>query len=116
MSARLEEITEWEVLARKSGYRVEVLASALGVSRQTLRHHTLQRLGVPTKVWLADLKMREARQLLKGCTRIKEIAQQVGFQHPTHFSRAFRSAHGTNPKAFLVLQINQFSRTCSKMV
>lgn len=116
MSTRLEQITAWDAMAKKAGYRVEVLASTLGISRQALRKHTLQRVGVPTKAWLADLKMREARQLLKGYNRIKEIAQQVGFEHATHFSRAFRSVHGTNPKAFLVLQINQSSATCSRMV
>jgi AraC-like DNA-binding protein/quercetin dioxygenase-like cupin family protein len=51
--------------------------------------------------YLLRLKMNAAtEQLLQPGTLIKEVATQVGFNDPFHFSRVFRSVMGLSPAAF----------------
>lgn len=50
---------------------------------------------------LTRLKMNEAAaQLFLGRYTVKEVAAQVGFSDPYHFSRAFKKHYGTSPVHF----------------
>lgn len=58
--------------------------------------------GMTAQRYLAMLRTNHAARMLAsdpGPT-IKEIAHQVGYQDPYHFSRAFKSVHGVSPKKF----------------
>lgn len=44
-----------------------------------------------------------ARRLREGGCLVKEIAAELGFANPNHFSRVFRRIHGCSPDAFLRL-------------
>ncbi len=47
------------------------------------------------------LKMQQACQLLENTTlRIKEVAYQLGYQDPYHFSRVFTNIMGLSPRSF----------------
>ena len=47
------------------------------------------------------LRLQEARRLLEGTQQsIQDIAAQVGFEDPFHFSRTFRGTYGMSPRAF----------------
>ncbi len=50
--------------------------------------------------FVTELRIREAERLLKE-TRlpIREICVNVGYEHPSNFSRAFKSITGKNPKS-----------------
>jgi AraC-like DNA-binding protein len=41
-----------------------------------------------------------AEKLRSGDTPIKVIAAEIGFLSRSHFSRAFREAHGLDPSAY----------------
>jgi AraC-like DNA-binding protein len=116
MESDLDRITDWEPFAEQAGYRVQALAESLHRTPQSLRNYVRKRWKVSTKTWLADLQMRAARRHLVAHSRPKEIAQHLGFQHATHFSRAFRSVHGTSPRAFLIDQASESSERVSKLV
>lgn len=116
MESDLDRITDWEPLAEQAGYRVQVLAEFVHRTPQSLRNYVRKRWKMSTKTWLADLQMRTARRQLVAHVRPKEIAQHLGFQHATHFSRAFRIAHGTSPRAFLIDQANELSGKVSILV
>ena len=50
---------------------------------------------------LADIRMRHARSLLRETDMpISRIAAAAGCSTPAQFSKAFRSYHGTTPRAY----------------
>ena len=97
MGSRLDQITDWEERARTAGYRTDGLALGAGVTRQQLNRHFRARWGAVVHLWIERLRISEGLRLKQEGKRIKEIAQELGFQHATHFSRAFRRAQGTCP-------------------
>ena len=52
--------------------------------------------------FLVRLKMRHAASLLLSSSRlVKDIAFELGFENPFHFSRTFKSVYGVSPENFL---------------
>lgn len=50
---------------------------------------------------LTRLKMGRAADLLSNCDRmVKEVAEEVGFSDPYHFSRVFKRVYGIPPETF----------------
>ncbi len=55
--------------------------------------------------YLVRLKMNHAAELLREPgAMVKQVAEQVGFADPFHFSRAFKAVLGLSPKAFCQLR------------
>jgi AraC-like DNA-binding protein len=60
---------------------------------------------------LTRLKMNEAAaHLIGGQSTVKEIAAQVGFSDPYHFSRVFKKHHGIPPVRFQAARARQSRR------
>jgi AraC-like DNA-binding protein len=58
--------------------------------------------GQPPHKTLMLLKMRRSAELLAtGKLMVKEVALDVGFEDPYHFSRVFKRVHGVSPGLFL---------------
>ena len=52
--------------------------------------------------FLIRLKMGHAASLLLSSRRlVKDIAFELGFENPFHFSRTFKSVYGVSPEKFL---------------
>jgi AraC-like DNA-binding protein len=52
--------------------------------------------------YLMRLKMNRAADLLLNSGKlVKEVAEELGFADPYHFSRAFKKVHGLSPSQFL---------------
>jgi len=101
MDRRLDPITNWDTRAREARYHVETLARSVRVTRQQLCRHFRIRFGFSTRAWLEKLKKQDALSLVQEGKPIQEIAQQLGYKHSTHFTRAFRRAHGSPPRSFV---------------
>jgi AraC-like DNA-binding protein len=77
------------------------LAKLSNCSVSTLRRQFQQTLGMPPYEWILQTRLRHARRLLTTTTlRIKEIAEQMGFDDPFQFSRMFRQRTGWSPRQF----------------
>ncbi|MGA9700932.1 GlxA family transcriptional regulator [Pseudomonas sp.] len=77
------------------------LASALSVSVRTLIRHFNSVLGTTPLAYLQNLRIEISMTLLEsGDLSIEEIANQVGYQNASSFTRLFRQQVGSTPAAY----------------
>ena len=107
MQCRLEGIDDWEERARRALYHVDTLALGAGVTTEALRVHWWKQRRCCTKMWLEYLRALDALGLLSAGRQIKDVASMVGFQHRSHFSRAFFAAFKLSPKDHACLLIGR---------
>jgi transcriptional regulator GlxA family with amidase domain len=90
MGSCLDEISDWEALARENNFRVSRLAQSTGVCQRQLERYFHHKFQLSPRNWLEKLKMADAESLRRQGLPVKEIASITGFKNPTHFSRAHR--------------------------
>ncbi|MFG6430842.1 AraC family transcriptional regulator [Roseateles sp. LYH14W] len=82
-------------------WTVEELARSAGTSRTVLAERFQQLVGSPPMQYLTHWRMVLAANLLAGSNApLAHIAEQVGYQTDTAFSRAFRREYGAPPAAW----------------
>jgi len=80
---------------------LEDLARHAGMSRTSLERHFQAALGVTPMIYLRNLRLRHAAELLVNTDfSLKEIADQSGFTSMPYFFRAFRSCYGVPPMEY----------------
>lgn len=75
-------------------------ASLTGRSESTFRREFKQKTGRSPRKWIIEQRLNRAKELLH--TRrdsVSEVAQQVGYQHVSHFIKAYKKAFGHTPTA-----------------
>jgi len=81
--------------------RVEDVACAVGYSSSRLSHLFSACVGQSIADHIRSLRMARARDLLESTDlTVCEIAHQVGYGDPAHFSRAFKRSERMSPNAF----------------
>jgi AraC-like DNA-binding protein len=81
--------------------RLEDYARMLGYSSRTLSRATLAAAGVNAKEFIDRRVVLEAKRLLAhGDATASQIAHQLAFPSPTHFSKYFHRRTGQTPIAF----------------
>jgi AraC-like DNA-binding protein len=79
----------------------EELARQHGLAPSTFRRLWQQRFGVPPARYQAQVRMYRACRLLRETDRaVADIAAEVGYADPLHFSRRFRTIIGTTATAY----------------
>ncbi len=82
-------------------WTVEELAANAGTSRSVLAERFQQLVGSSPIQYLTDWRMLLAANLLRRSSApLSQIAEDVGYQTDTAFSRAFRRAYGAPPAAW----------------
>jgi AraC-like DNA-binding protein len=77
------------------------LAAALGCSREHLSRVFRLQTGAAPYRYIMQEKVRSALNMLRSSSlSAKEVAARLGFAHPAHFTRVFRSFTGTTPSAY----------------
>ena len=99
MNSRLHQIQNWTELARQANWSATLLAKKCNVSVRTLERFFHEKMGKSPQVWLAEQRQREALELLRVSSSVKETAITLGYKHPTHFSRDFKKHWGHSPAA-----------------
>ncbi|WP_018525402.1 AraC family transcriptional regulator [Alkalispirochaeta alkalica] len=80
---------------------MEAVADSLDISLEHLTRLFTQHLGIPPLQYYRRLRMDVATSLLLDTTlSIKEIAWELGYQNPFHFSRSFRRYAHLSPRAY----------------
>jgi AraC family transcriptional regulator, arabinose operon regulatory protein len=82
-------------------HSVESLAAMVYLSPSRLAHLFREQTGQTVAEALRQLRLRQAARLLRHSGRsIQEIAAEVGFHCPFHFSRRFRQSFGVSPREY----------------
>lgn len=77
---------------------VEQLASRLHLSTSRLRQLFAQRLGIGPKLYIREVRLGRARNLLENSSlSVKEVMAAVGFGDASHFSRDYKKRFGILP-------------------
>ena len=97
MKSRLCQINNWPELAKAAKYRTSDLAGKCGVSTRELQRFILCEKGKCPHEWLNELRQMQALSLMGSGKSVKEIAFELGYRYPAHFSRDFKHFHGTPP-------------------
>ncbi len=78
------------------------LAHLVGLNETYLKVHFKAFFQSTVYGYVKSQRMEQAKKLLiRGEMNISEIASEVGYKYPTHFSAAFKKSIGVSPKDFL---------------
>lgn len=81
--------------------RIADVAEHVELSERALRHLFKLNTDLLPKQYLEHLRIEEAKKLLEtGDMFIKDIANQLGFSTPYHFSECFKKVSGVSPKYY----------------
>lgn len=84
-----------------SGLDRQTVARACGLTPKQLDHAFKGTLQTTPATFIKNLRMAKARELLKARNAlVREVAEQVGYTDPFHFSRVFKCHHGYPPSGF----------------
>jgi len=83
-------------------WSVARLAREEGISERYLNQMFRKVVGESPKRFLNRMRLLTAEQMLRfGRMNVKEVALQMGFATPSHFSNSFRAFFGDAPKEYL---------------
>jgi transcriptional regulator GlxA family with amidase domain len=99
MDNQLGNIRNWPERARQADGSAAVLAKNCGVSLRTLQRFFPINMGKSPKAWLSEQWMLHANEQLRVEASVKNAAINLGYKHPTHFSRDFKLQCGHCPTA-----------------
>ena len=91
----------WERLAARAHYRASGMARAAGVSLRTLQRYFRAKHNCTVTDWLRALRLEEARTRLAKCDSVKEVAFDLGYKQPSHFTRDFKGRFGVSPRTLM---------------
>ena len=91
----------WEALAKQARYRPQELAELCGVSMRTMQRYFRARYNQTVTDWLREVRLSEAMTYLKGCDSVKQVAFDLGYKQPSHFTRDFKKRFGVPPRSIL---------------
>lgn len=95
------------------GWSVQSLAETAGVSKKRFKTIFPSIVGTPCYAWLQEQRLVAARdQLRAGKVSVTEVALDVGYSSPSHFSSAFRRRFGISPSQISKWAHTPISRPC----
>lgn len=86
---------------------LDALARMAGMSRSRFASHFHREIGIPPAEYIAQRRMKLARQLLRQRLPVEQVAIRVGYQSQPAFSRAFTARYGVSPSAWLRSRTDQ---------
>lgn len=99
---RGDSAVSWEQLAKEAQFRPHALADVCGVSMRTLQRYFRAQYDQTVSDWLREVRLNEALNFLKACDSVKEVAFELGYKQPSHFTRDFKKRFGVPPRTLMV--------------
>lgn len=79
---------------------MDELVACSGVSQATLHRLFVKHLNTSPKNYYIELKMNEAKRMLRSNQRIKEVARRLNFSSAAYFSAEFKKRYGISPRNY----------------
>lgn len=76
---------------------ISILAKLVGTNETYLKQHFKKVFGCTVCSYCRTARMEKAKLLLQEGTTASETAMLVGYEHPTHFTRAFKKYFAISP-------------------
>ena len=102
MNTKLKHVQDWPERARQAKWSASALVKLSGVCVRTLHRYFLKKMGVNTKIWLAEQRQRHGLKLMTKTSSIKLVAGQLGYKCPETFSREFKRYWGKCPSEMII--------------
>lgn len=84
----------------ESSYSVDQLSADMNMSRVGLYKKILPLTGKSPVECIRSFRLEKSKPLLESQLSIAEVAYQVGFSNPKHFSKYFKQEYGILPSAY----------------
>jgi DNA-binding response OmpR family regulator len=79
----------------------EQFAEQMGVSHRHLSRRLMSLTGQPCNEFIRRMRLQRAAELLnKETGKVKEVAQQVGFNNLSYFAKCFKQVHNYSPSDY----------------
>lgn len=102
--SELDQVSRAEKLLRahlQKSITVEELAYSVGTNRYKLNRYFKQVYNEPVFTYLTKLRMEAAKQMLVNERKnVSQVAYEVGYKNPQHFTVAFKKHFGHLPSMF----------------
>lgn len=99
-----EEVRRGIEAALRSAHEVRSvadMAAAAGMGRAAFSKMFHRQMGMAPHEWLTRARMEAAAMLLRTTMKpVHEVAEEVGYDDPFHFSRVFRRHAGVSPRQY----------------
>lgn len=80
---------------------MQQLAALVNLSASRMTHLFKRETGMPPRIFLKQLRMSRATQLLKTtCLSVKEVMSLSGFNDASHFTKDFAQRYGQTPSEY----------------
>jgi AraC family transcriptional regulator len=98
---KLRQLTDWMAEHVSEEFSLERLAARAGLSKFHFQRLFKTAVGVSPSQYLIDLRMNEARRLLRETKKsVIDVALEVGYANPSHFAQLFRRQTGLSPSDY----------------
>jgi AraC-like DNA-binding protein len=101
---RLRDVTELLRADPSDGRSLAELGAAVGASERTLSRLFRAQTGMTFPQWRTQLRLHHSLTLLAGGTSVTTTATDCGYNGPSAFIHAFRTAFGTTPGDHLAVR------------
>jgi AraC-like DNA-binding protein len=101
--ARMTAVRDYIAAHFRSDISIEELSRLTGLSRYHLMRSFRQEFGLPPHSYANQLRLIEAKRLLREGAAPADVAADVGFYDQSHLSRMFKRAFDLTPGAFALL-------------
>lgn len=103
----LSDVDNWVALARQTKFDPVALASLLHLPLWAFERYVQAHAFRPPADWLRELRRWEAARLLTLGKSRKEVAFDLGYCSPSHFSNDFCHYFGCPPRQYLTILARQ---------
>lgn len=96
---QLQQLIDW--LAQQDNFiSLQDMSTRLAMSRFSLIRLFKHQLGLAPHAYQINLKVNQARQLLRSGNALADVAFRLGFCDQSHFHRCFKAHTGITPKQY----------------
>ena len=104
---RVAEVRRYISMKLKGNESAEDIAEMFNYERSYLHRLFKERYGMTVKQYMTEVRMRQAKRLLKAGHSVIETAYQTGYCNEFNFSKAFKKFFGVPPSAMKPKQVNK---------